>query len=150
MKITVKILILLFALTVFSGAAAYAAKESNSKSGANSDKAEAYAEEVLKKIKDETITDEEKEKMLDKLKKMIDKADNDINKKRFEIQKIEEEIKPIEAQKASLCAALDELISFAPRAFKNANDNGTGDDKDSKGKKSKKDKKESKSKKQTK
>jgi len=144
MKNLLKYFILIFAIVICSSAFITAsAKETGKKSGSD-DKAEAYAEEVLKKIKDESLTDEEKEKMLDKLKKMIEKADSAINKKRIEIQKIEEDIKPLEAQKDSLNAALDELISYAPRAFKNTNDDGTGD----KDKKSKKEK--SKSKKSTK
>ena len=138
MKNLLKYFILIFALIICSSAFAASTKETGKKSGSD-DKAEAYAEEVLKKIKDESLTDEEKEKMLDKLKKLIEKADSAINKKRIEIQKIEEDIKPLEAQKDSLNAALDELISYAPRAFKNTNDDGTGDkDKKSKKEKSKK------------
>jgi TolA-binding protein len=139
MKNLLKCFIFIFALIICSSALAALAKETGSKSSSSGDKAEAYAEEVLKKIKDESLTDDEKEKMLDKLKKMIEKADSAINKKRIEIQKIEEDIKPLEAQKDSLNAALDELISYAPRAFKNTNDDGTGDkDKKSKKEKSKK------------
>lgn len=107
------------------------------------DKAEALAEEILQKISDETMTDDEKEKMLDKLKKFIDKTDSAINKKRLEMQKIEEEIKPLESQKTSLNSALDELISYVPRAFKN--ENVDADKPSKKDKKAKKDDKKSKS-----
>lgn len=113
------------------------------KAKTDGDKAEALAEEVLQKISDETMTDDEKEKMLDKLKKLIDKTDSAINKKRLEMQKIEEEIKPLESQKTSLNAALDELISYAPRAFKN--ENVDPDKPSKKDKKAKKDDKKSKS-----
>lgn len=124
----------------FNSQTACAAGKAKTDSG---DKAEALAEEVLQKISDETMTDDEKEKMLDKLKKLIDKTDSAINKKRLEMQKIEEEIKPLESQKTSLNAALDELISYAPRAFKN--ENVDPDKPSKKDKKAKKDDKKSKS-----
>jgi septal ring factor EnvC (AmiA/AmiB activator) len=130
-----------FILAVFlNSQAVSAAGKAKTDSG---DKAEALAEEVLQKISDETMTDDEKEKMLDKLKKLIDKTDSAINKKRLEMQKIEEEIKPLESQKTSLNAALDELISYAPRAFKNENVDPVKPSK--KDKKSKSDDKKSKS-----
>jgi len=141
MKNFLKLIVVIFVLSLLSNASPAAAGETKTKSFANSDKAEAVAEEVLQKIKDETLTDEEKEKMLDKLKKLIEKSDNAINKKRLEIQKIEEEIKPIEAQKASLNEALDELISYVPKAF-NAQSEDKKDAGDKKGKKDKKDKKD--------
>lgn len=141
MKNLLKLIVVIFVLSLLSNISPAAAGETKTKSFANSDKAEAVAEEVLQKIKDETLTDEEKEKMLDKLKKLIEKSDNAINKKRLEIQKIEEEIKPIEAQKASLNEALDELISYVPKAF-----NAQTDDKDAGDKKGKKDKKDKKDK----
>ncbi len=135
------ILCAVFILTVFLNSQALsAAGKDKTDSG---DKAEALAEEILQKISDETMTDDEKEKMLDKLKKFIDKTDSAINKKRLEMQKIEEEIKPLESQKTSLNSALDELIGYVPRAFKNENVDGMTPSK--KDKKAKKDEKKGKS-----